>query len=123
MVGGGELMRKAMVAVLLVQPAMIVAQPQHGGGESDRLAQIAALEAEGPSSFTAYLNALVQLSTSLANQGRYAEALPLLRRAHRASLQNLGAEHPTTEQLRVTAILMERFTPSPETAGRRDPAS
>ncbi len=108
-------MRKALIAALLIQAAPLAAQPQSSGEEAQRLERIAVLEAEGASSFPAYLNALVQLSTSYANQGRYAEALPLLRRAHRASEQTLGAQHSTTEQLRVTILLMERFVPG---AGR-----
>lgn len=90
--------------------------------EASRLARIAALEAEGPASFPAYLNALVQTSTFYTNQGRYAEALPLLRRAHRVSEQNLGPQHPTTDQLRVTIVLMERFAPGPQAEDRADPA-
>jgi len=98
-----------------------LAQPQSGSDEADRLARIQALEAEGASSFPAYLNALVQMTTFYTNQGRYADALPLLRRAHRASEQNLGAEHRATQELRVTILLMERFVAG-RSGGGAEPA-
>lgn len=109
-------MRFVLIAALLLQTTTVAAQPQRGNEEAARLERIAGLEAEGAPSFPAYLSALVQMSTFYANQARYAEALPLLRRAHRASEENLGAQHATTEELRVTILLMERF--APEERGR-----
>lgn len=101
--------RKALFAALLLHAAMAMAQPQPASDEAARLARIEALEAEGAASFPAWLNAVVEMGTFYGNQGRYSEALPLLRRAHRGSEQRLGAQHPMTEQLRVTVLLMERF--------------
>ena len=101
-------MRRMLVAALLLHAAA-VAQPPAASDEAARLARIETLEAEGPESFPAWLNAVVEMGTFYGNQGRYRDALPLLRRAHRGSEQHLGAQHPMTEQLRATVLLMERF--------------
>jgi len=103
------MMGRALFAALLLHSAAAAAQPPPGADEAARLARIEALEAEGPASFTAWLNAIVEMGSYYGNQGRYSEALPLLRRANRGSEQRLGAQHPMTEQLRVTVLLMERF--------------
>jgi hypothetical protein len=97
----GLLLAGAACAAAAQQPAQ--------ADEAERLGRVAALEAEGPASFPAYLNAAVELSTYYTNQARYAEALPILRRAAEASQRTLGPQHAMSEQLRVTVLLMERF--------------
>ena len=103
-------MRKTILGLVLTGLAGAAAAQQPAQtDEASRLARVAALEAEGPASFSAYLNAAVALSTYYTNQGRYPEALPILQRAAQASERNLGPQHSITEQLRVTVLLMERF--------------
>lgn len=97
------------IAAFLLHAVAAAAQPPAASDEAARLARIEALEAEGPESFPAWLDAVVEMGTFYGNQGRYRDALPLLRRAHRGSEQHFGAQHPMTEQLRVTVLLMERF--------------
>ncbi len=96
------------------------AQPIDESRETMRLERIAALEAAGRSAFPEYLEAVSQLSTDYANQSRYAEALPLLRRAHRAAEQHLGPQHPTTNELRATILLMQPFIPGSPTHEEAD---
>lgn len=103
-------MRKMILGLLLAGAACAAAAQQPAqADEAERLGRVAALEAEGPASFPAYLNAAVELATYFTNQGRYPEALPILQRATRNSERVLGPQHSTTEQLRVTVLLMERF--------------
>lgn len=92
-------------------PAAAIAQPApQEDTEVERVERVvASFERNGPSSDPAYLDALGSLARIYVNQGRYADAVPVLRRAHAASERIHGADHDLTEQIRVTLLLAERF--------------
>lgn len=77
--------------------------------EAGQLARVAAFEQAGPPTDPAYLDALAGLSLFYFNQGRHAEALPVLRRAVAASERIHGPEHPLTREVRATLQLLEGF--------------
>ena len=77
--------------------------------EAGHLARVAAFERDGAPADPAYLDALAGLSLFYFNQGRHADALPVLRRAVAASERIHGPEHPLTREVRATLQLLEGF--------------
>lgn len=77
--------------------------------EAGHLARVAAFERDGPPADPAYLDALAGLSLFYFNQGRHADALPVLRRAAAASERIHGPEHPLTREVQATLQLLEGF--------------
>jgi hypothetical protein len=90
------------------QPARLTASDT----EAERLERVASFERNGPSGDPAYLDALTSLSLLYVNQGRYSEAVPVLRRALVASERVHGPGHELTRQVRGTLTLAERFANS-----------
>lgn len=100
------------ILAVLGSPAAAPAQPAPAAGnatEAERVERVAAFERNGQSSDPAYLDALGSLALLYVNQGRYSDAVPVLRRALAASERINGAEHDLTQQIRVTLTLAERF--------------
>jgi hypothetical protein len=77
--------------------------------EAELLDRLSAFEREELPSDPAYVAALSRLSLIYDNQGRHAEAVPLLRRALAASERIAGPEHPMTREIRASLMLAEAF--------------
>lgn len=112
----------AMAAALALLPAPAAAQPaqlppaaeeEPPATEAGHLARIAAFERDGPPADPAYLDALAGLGLFYFNQGRHADALPVLRRAVAASERIHGPEHALTQEIRATLQLLEGFLNRP----------
>ena len=110
-VAGWALVLAAMAAAPTASLAA-AAQVEEGAEpatEAEHLARVAAFEAAGEPSDPDYLDALAGLSLFYVDQGRHADALPVLRRALAASERMLGARDEVTEEIRMTLVLLERF--------------
>jgi hypothetical protein len=83
--------------------------PAAPASEADHLQRIASFERGGTPTDPAYLEALSNLSLFYVNQGRYAEAVPLLRRGLAASERIVGPEHEVTREFRASLALVEAF--------------
>ena len=108
---GWALALAVIVAVPAASPA-VAAQADEAaapGSEAEHLARVAAFEREAAPGDPAYLDALTGLSLFYVNQGRHADAVPVLRRALAASERMLGAGDELTEEIRATLVLLERF--------------
>jgi hypothetical protein len=102
----------AALALLPPLPAAAAAPPEAAAQpttEAGHLERVAAFERAGPPTDPAYLDALGGLSLFYFNQGRHADALPVLRRALAASERIHGAEHALTREIRATLLLLENF--------------
>ena len=105
----------AMAAALALPPPLAAAaavQPEAAAQpatEAGHLERIAAFERAGPPTDPAYLDALAGLGLFYFNQGRHADALPVLRRAVAASERIHGPEHAVTQEVRATLLLLENF--------------
>ncbi len=102
------------VALTIMVPAPAAAtapleSPARPTTEAGHLERIAAFERSGSPADPAYVTALTGLSLLYVNQGRYAEAVPVLRRALAASERIAGPDHPTTREVRATLMLAEAF--------------
>ena len=71
--------------------------------------RVAAFERGGEPSDPAYIQALGALARFHVNNARYAEALPVLRRALTASERIHGPKHPVTDEVRTTVLVAEAF--------------
>lgn len=97
-----------LLACAFATPAIGAAQEQAVPTESELVARVASLEAEGEPS-AAYIRALVQLSGLYINAGRHSDAVPVLRRAVAASGQVAGPDHPVTREIMITLLLAENL--------------
>ena len=77
--------------------------------EAAHLERIAAFERAGTPTDPAYLEALSGLSLFYVGQARYADAIPVLRRALAASERIAGPEHHVTQKFRASLALAEAF--------------
>ena len=77
--------------------------------EAAHLERIAAFERAGTPTDPAYLEALSGLSLFYVGQARYADAIPVLRRALAASERIAGPEHRVTQEFRASLALAEAF--------------
>ncbi len=77
--------------------------------EAEHLERIAAFERAATPTDPAYLTALSSLGLFYVNQGRYADAVPVLRRGLAASERIVGPEHQVTRELRSSLALAEAF--------------
>lgn len=108
----------SFAAALLAFPVSSPGAAQPGGAarpatEAEHLARVASFERGEAPADPAYLGALVGLSGFYVNQGRYAESLPVLRRAVAASERIHGPEHAVTREVRATLLLAEAFVARP----------
>ncbi len=83
--------------------------PDRPATEAELLDRLSAFEREEQPSDPAYVAALSRLSLLYVNQGRHAEAVPLLRRALAASERIAGPDHPATREIRASLMLAEAF--------------
>lgn len=102
----------ALAASLLpaAAPAAPAEAPAPTPGSEEALKQrVAAFERAGEPTDPAYITALGALARLYVNSARYAEALPVLRRALAASERIHGPKHPVTDEVRTTVIVAEAF--------------
>jgi hypothetical protein len=103
-----------LTALTMAAPASPAASLQSDNAiqpttESDHLDRVAAFEEAGPPADPAYLTALSGLALFYVDQARYAEAIPVLRRALEASARIVGPDHELTREIRATLLLTEAF--------------
>lgn len=103
-----------LTALAIAVPASVAASIQsenmvQPATESDHLDRVAAFEEAGPPVDPAYLTALSGLAAFYVGQARYAEAIPVLRRALEASARIVGPDHELTREIRATLLLTEAF--------------
>jgi hypothetical protein len=109
---GLALASAAAFAILVPNSAAATApleNPAQPTTEAGHLERVASFERRGSPTDPTYVEALTGLSLFYANQGNYAQAVPVLRRALAASERIFGPDHSTTREIRTTLLMAEAF--------------